>query len=129
MGDFNTAHEPIDLTNWKTSQKASGFLPEERAKLSEALALGFVDTYRALHPDSVQYTWWSQRFGVRERNIGWRIDYVWVSQALMTRVREAFILDHVGGSDHCPTGIRLGRRSGRGLNATTGPKARPAKRV
>ncbi|MEW5850910.1 MAG: exodeoxyribonuclease III [Myxococcota bacterium] len=107
MGDFNTAHREIDLRNPRTNHGTSGFLPEERANLERNLRRGFVDTFRYLHPDKVQYTWWSQRIGVRERNIGWRIDYVWVSEELAPHLKKAFIQDDVRGSDHCPLGIEV----------------------
>ncbi|MCC6807988.1 MAG: exodeoxyribonuclease III [Deltaproteobacteria bacterium] len=108
MGDFNTAHENIDLKNWKTNSGTSGFLPEERAEMTKQLERGFADTFRRLHPSVARYSWWSQRMGARARNIGWRIDYVWVSEKLMPRVKEAFIDVEVLGSDHCPVGIVLG---------------------
>lgn len=111
MGDFNTAHENIDLKNWKTNKDTSGFLPEEREKMSECLAKGYIDTFRALHPSEVRYSWWSQRLGARKRNIGWRIDYVWVSDRLRPRVQSAFIETETLGSDHCPVGILLGGAS------------------
>jgi exodeoxyribonuclease-3 len=104
-GDFNTAHREIDVKNWRTNRKTSGFLPEERASFERHLKRGFVDIYREHHPEREQYTWWSQRIGCRERNIGWRIDYLWVSKELAPRITEAFILDQVRGSDHCPLGI------------------------
>jgi exodeoxyribonuclease-3 len=107
LGDFNTAHMPIDLKNWRTNQGTSGFLPEERACFERHLERGFVDTFRALYPAREQYSWWSQRLGARDRNVGWRIDYVWVSTELMPKVKEAFVLDHVRASDHCPVGIVL----------------------
>jgi exodeoxyribonuclease-3 len=108
VGDFNTAHQPIDLTNWKSNQKTSGFLPEEREVFARHLrGGGFVDTFRHHHPARAQYSWWSNRIGVRERNVGWRIDYVWVSDALLPRVQKAFIWDDVRGSDHAPVGIEL----------------------
>jgi exodeoxyribonuclease III len=107
LGDFNTAHMPIDLKNWRTNQGTSGFLPEERLSFERHLEQGFVDTFRALHPTREQYSWWSQRLGARDRNVGWRIDYVWVSSELMPKVKEAFIWDHVRASDHCPVGIDL----------------------
>jgi exodeoxyribonuclease-3 len=107
MGDFNTAHREVDLANARGNVKNSGFLPEERADLEKHLKKGFVDTYRALHGDRVQYTWWSNIPGVRERNVGWRIDYIWAAEALLPRVKEAFIQDQVRGSDHCPVGIVL----------------------
>lgn len=107
LGDFNTAHRAIDLANPKSNVKTSGFLPEERAAFERHLARGFVDTYRHLYPDRVQYSWWSQRLGVRERNVGWRIDYVWITEDLVPHLAGAFIADHVKGSDHCPVGIVL----------------------
>jgi exodeoxyribonuclease III len=106
-GDFNTAHREIDLKNWRSNRKNSGFLPEERAKLEQHLTRGFVDIYRERYPEREQYTWWSQRIGVREKNIGWRIDYLWISEELRPHVVDAFILDQVRGSDHCPVGIHL----------------------
>lgn len=108
MGDFNTAPEEIDLARPKTNQKTSGFLPEEREDLRRHLARGWVDTFRHFHPDAAErYTWWSQRFGVREKNIGWRIDFVWASPGAMPFVEGAFIDADVMGSDHCPIGVEL----------------------
>jgi exodeoxyribonuclease III len=107
MGDFNTAHQPIDLARPKDNFQTSGFLPEERAELSRWLAAGWVDTFRHFDPSPGNYTWWSQRFGTRERNVGWRIDYVLASPTAMPYVRAAFIHPHVRGSDHCPVGVDL----------------------
>lgn len=107
MGDFNTAHEEIDLKHPRTNRENSGFLPEERADLTRHLRRGFVDSYRHLYPDRVQYSWWSNRIGCRERNIGWRIDYIWLSDELVPHLKDAFILDQVKGSDHCPVGVIL----------------------
>lgn len=107
LGDANVAPEPIDLARPRANEGTSGFLPEERETLARCLARGYVDTYRALHPGEVRYSWWSQRRGVRERNVGWRIDLVLVSEDLLPRVRSAFVWDHVRGSDHCPVGIDL----------------------
>jgi exodeoxyribonuclease-3 len=101
-GDFNTAHTEIDLANPKENQKTSGFLLEEREWVSKYLEHGFVDVYRQLYPDRVQYTWWTYRFGARSRNIGWRLDYFLVSAGLAEQVNEVVIHDQVGGSDHCP---------------------------
>jgi exodeoxyribonuclease-3 len=101
-GDFNTAHMPIDLKNPKSNQKTSGFLPEERAWVQKFLDHGFVDIYRRLYPDRVQYTWWTYIFNARERNVGWRLDYFLVSEALVPRVKDVVIHDEVSGSDHCP---------------------------
>jgi exodeoxyribonuclease-3 len=107
MGDFNTAHRPIDLARPKSNHKTSGFLPEERDELDRWLNSGWVDTFRYFHPEHSRYTWWSQRYGVRERNIGWRLDYVLASPGAMPFVEEAFILDDVMGSDHCPVGVEM----------------------
>lgn len=107
MGDFNTAPEEIDLARPKDNKKTSGFLPNERKALAQCLKRGYVDTFRALHPEAVKYSWWSSRFGVRKKNIGWRIDLLFVSEDLMPRVKDAFILTNVMGSDHCPIGIDL----------------------
>ncbi len=108
VGDFNTAHREIDLARPKDNRKTSGFLPEERAEVDRWLAHGWVDAFRALHPDEPgHYTWWRQWGGARERNVGWRIDYVLASPGAMRRVRDAFIWPEVQGSDHCPVGIDL----------------------
>lgn len=101
-GDFNTAHQPIDLRNPEENEGTSGFLPEERAWVQKYLDHGFVDVYRLLYPERVQYTWWTYRFAARQRGIGWRIDYFLVSQALASRVRDVIIHEDVTGSDHCP---------------------------
>lgn len=107
-GDWNIAHKNIDLKNWRSNQKNSGFLPEERAWITRIIENGYVDTFRALHPDQRDaYTYWDPWRERRARNIGWRIDYVFVSQDLMPRVRRAFIQPEVMGSDHCPVGIEL----------------------
>jgi len=105
MGDFNTAHQEIDLARPRENRETSGFLPEERAELDRWAAAGWVDTFRAFDARPGRYTWWSQRFGVRARNVGWRIDYVLASPAAMRFVRGAFIQPHVLGSDHCPIGV------------------------
>lgn len=106
-GDFNTAHMPIDLKNPKANEKTSGFLPEEREWVQKLLENGFVDAYRALYPDRVQYTWWTYRLNARARGIGWRLDYFLVSEALMPRVRDVIVHDGVMGSDHCPVELIL----------------------
>ena len=85
-GDFNTAHNEIDLANPKENAKTSGFLPEERAWVTKYLSNGFKDAYREIYPDKVEYTWWTYRFKARERNVGWRLDYYLVSDSLMPRV-------------------------------------------
>lgn len=106
-GDYNTAHQPIDLARPKQNQKTSGFLPEEREALGGWLARGFVDVFRHLHPDAEGYTWWTYRFDARARNIGWRIDYFLVAEELLDQVRDARILGDVTGSDHCPIELHL----------------------
>ncbi|HET9907080.1 MAG TPA: exodeoxyribonuclease III [Anaerolineales bacterium] len=106
-GDFNTAHMPIDLKNAKQNSKTSGFLPEERAWVQKIIDHGFVDAYRSLYPDRIQYTWWTYRLSARERGIGWRLDYFLVSEKLMPRVRDVIIHDSVAGSDHCPVELVL----------------------
>ncbi len=109
-GDFNTAHRPIDLANPRANQKNTGFLPEERAWIDRLLEHGYVDVLRRLHPDEPGlYTWWSNRKGVRERNVGWRIDYFFVSAELEGRVLDARIHPQVIGSDHCPVELVLER--------------------
>jgi exodeoxyribonuclease III len=105
MGDFNTAHRPIDLARPKQNVKTSGFTPEERAELDRWLSAGWIDTFRRYEPGPDRYSWWSQRFGVRESNVGWRIDYVLASPGAAAHLRGAFIHDHVQGSDHCPVGV------------------------
>ena len=106
-GDINTAHREIDIARPKDNLKRSGFLPEERAWMDRLVASGFVDTFRAQHPDEVKWSWWDQKTRARERNVGWRIDYFFVSADLMPRVSSSFIEDQVTGSDHCPVGIEL----------------------
>ena len=107
-GDVNTAHQEIDLARPKENQNTTGFLRKERDWLDEVTARGYVDTFRHFHPDlEGQYTWWLQWGGARARNIGWRIDYFFAAAEIMPRVRAAFILPEVRGSDHCPVGLRL----------------------
>ena len=106
-GDFNTSHQPIDLRNPKTNQKTSGFLPEEREWVQKFLNHGFVDIYRKLYPERVQYTWWTNILNARERGVGWRIDYFLISEALVDRVKDVIIHDEVRGSDHCPVELIL----------------------
>lgn len=101
-GDFNTAHKPIDLKYPKQNAMTSGFLPEERFWVQKFLDRGFVDAYRSLYPERVQYTWWTYRLNARQRGIGWRIDYYLVSEALLSRVKDVIIHEEVEGSDHCP---------------------------
>lgn len=107
-GDYNTAHEAIDLARPKSNVKNSGFLPEERAEFSRWLAAGWVDSFRKLHPgETGHYTWWRQAGGARERNVGWRIDYVLASPSAAQKLDDAFIWPKVTGSDHCPTGVDI----------------------
>jgi exodeoxyribonuclease-3 len=106
-GDLNVAHREIDLKNPKTNHHSAGFSDEERAKFSALLASGFTDTFRALYPDKVEYSWWSYMMKAREKNVGWRIDYFVVSDRLFPRVKDSFILGDVMGSDHCPVGVEL----------------------
>jgi exodeoxyribonuclease-3 len=106
-GDFNTAHMPIDLKNPKENEKTSGFLPEEREWVQKFLDHGFVDAYRHLYPDKVEYTWWTYRLNARKRGIGWRLDYFLVSENLLPRVKDVIIYNEVMGSDHCPVELVL----------------------
>jgi len=102
-GDLNVAHTEIDLKNPKTNRKSAGFSDEERAKMTELLGVGFIDTFRHFYPDREgAYTWWSYLGKARERNTGWRIDYFVVSESLKDRIVSADILCEVMGSDHCP---------------------------
>lgn len=104
-GDLNVAHREIDLANPKANMKNHGFTPEERRGFDNLVAAGFIDTFREFYKDGGHYTWWVQWGTARERNIGWRIDYVCISPALRPRLEDAFILSDVMGSDHCPVGI------------------------
>lgn len=106
-GDFNTAHRPIDLRHPKENEKNSGFMPEERAWVDQYLQHGFVDIFRWLYPDRVQYTWWTYIMKARERNVGWRLDYFLVSEKLVPRVRDVITHDDVMGSDHCPVTLEI----------------------
>ena len=101
-GDLNVAHTEIDIKNAKTNRMSAGFTNQERAKMTELLAAGFTDTFRAVHPDEVKYSWWSYRFHAREKNAGWRIDYFIVSNRIADKVTAAEIHNEVFGSDHCP---------------------------
>ena len=106
-GDFNTAHRPIDLKNPKENETTSGFLPEEREWVQKFLDHGFVDAYRQLYPDRVQYTWWTYRVNARARGIGWRLDYFLISESLLPRVKDVVIHENIIGSDHCPVEIEI----------------------
>jgi len=106
-GDLNVAHTELDLANPKANVRNHGFTPEERAGFSAYIKAGFVDTFREFEKGGGHYTWWSPMGGARARNVGWRIDYFLISAALRPRLRSAFILDKVMGSDHAPVGIVL----------------------
>jgi exodeoxyribonuclease-3 len=112
-GDFNTAHEAIDLARPKENEKTSGFLPEERAWIDKLIDHGYTDTFRMFNQETGNYTWWDMKTRAKERNVGWRLDYFFVSSGLKGKVTGAFILDNVksvigeDGSDHCPVGITL----------------------
>lgn len=101
-GDFNTAHREIDLANPKSNVHTSGFMPEERVWIDHYLAHGFVDIYRQIYPERVQYTWWTFITNARARNVGWRLDYFLISKPLVPRMEDVIIHDDVQGSDHCP---------------------------
>lgn len=106
-GDLNVAHNEIDLKNPKTNHFSAGFSDEERGKFTELLDSGFSDTFRTLYPDKVQYSWWSYMYHAREKNVGWRIDYFVVSNRLLDRVKDSYILTEITGSDHCPVGLEI----------------------
>jgi exodeoxyribonuclease-3 len=107
-GDVNTAHNEIDLARPKENSERSGFMPVERAWLDKITGKGWVDTFRAFHPEPEQYTWWDYKTRARERNVGWRLDYFFINKEKAALVKDAFILPDVQGSDHCPIGITLG---------------------
>ena len=106
-GDMNVAHEEIDLKNPSTNHFSAGFSDEERGKMSELLASGFIDSWRFQHPQEVKYSWWSYRMAARQRNVGWRIDYFLVSESLRDRILSTEIYDLIQGSDHCPIELVL----------------------
>ncbi|MDD3835742.1 MAG: exodeoxyribonuclease III [Sulfurimonas sp.] len=107
-GDVNTAHKEIDLKNPKANSKTSGFLPLERAWIDKLIAHGYIDTFRYVNGDEAdRYSWWSYRSSARVKNIGWRIDYFFISEDLAENLEDAYILDHIEGSDHCPVGIKI----------------------
>ena len=106
-GDYNTAHHPIDLARPKANEKTSGFLPIERAWMDKYEAHGYVDTFREFNKNPDEYSWWSMRTRARDTNVGWRIDYFFVTEDLKDNVKDAFIWQDVHGSDHCPVGIVL----------------------
>ena len=106
-GDFNTAHNEIDLANPKSNEKNTGFLPEERVWIDKYLEHGFVDAFRYLHPEDEVYTWWTYRSNARARDVGWRLDYFLVSESLMPRVEDVIVHGDIMGSDHCPVSLIL----------------------
>ena len=106
-GDINTAHNEIDLARPKENSKHTGFLPIERAWLDLVVSKGYLDTFRHLHPEKVQYSWWDMKTFARDRNVGWRLDYFFISPGLLPRLKKAEILDSVLGSDHCPVALEL----------------------
>lgn len=107
-GDFNTAHEEIDLARPKQNQETTGFLPIERKWMSDFIKSGYVDTFRHLHPDQKNhYTWWSYRMNARAKNVGWRLDYFFVSQKLESKIHKVYHRTNVHGSDHCPVILEM----------------------
>ena len=107
-GDVNTAHEEIDLARPKENEKNTGFLPEERAWLDEVVRAGYTDTFRHFYPNKAgAYSYWDLKTKARDRNVGWRLDYVFISPELLPKLESAFILPEVFGSDHCPVGVEL----------------------
>ena len=106
-GDLNVAHKEIDIARPDPNRRNPGFTDEERAGFDNIVSGGFIDSFREFNQESGQYTWWSFRSGAREKNIGWRLDYFCVSKKYRTRLKDAFILQDVMGSDHCPVGIEL----------------------
>lgn len=101
-GDFNVAATPMDLANPKANEGNAGYSPQEREQFAKLLEMGCIDTFRHLHPDQQEYSWWSYRFKARERNIGWRIDYFLTYGLDPEQIKEAEILTEIQGSDHCP---------------------------
>lgn len=106
-GDYNTAHKEIDLARPKENEKTSGFLPIERAWMDKLVAHGYVDSFRRFNHEAEQYTWWDMQTFARQRNVGWRIDYHFISENLLPYLKKAWIMPEVTGSDHCPVGIEL----------------------
>ena len=106
-GDFNAAHTEMDLARPETNHHNAGFTDEERSGVTNIIKSGFIDTFRALHPDERRYTWWSHMANARARNIGWRIDYFFISDALKENLKSAEIYEKVTGSDHCPISVDM----------------------
>jgi exodeoxyribonuclease-3 len=106
-GDVNTAHKEIDIARPKENEKVSGFLPEEREWIDKFISHGYLDTFRMFNQEPDNYTWWDQLTRARDRNVGWRIDYFYISENLKKKIKNAFIMPDVMGSDHCPIGIEI----------------------
>ena len=106
-GDFNIAHQEIDLARPKANKNNIMFTLEERKQIDSIIELGFIDTFRKFHKDGSNYTWWPYMVNARERNLGWRIDYVFISKPLLNKLKKSFILNNDRGSDHCPIGIEI----------------------
>ncbi len=106
-GDLNVAHNPIDLKNPKSNERNAGYTIEERNAFSNLLNSGFIDTFRFLYPEKVQYSWWSYRFNARKNNAGWRIDYFVVSESLKSKIKDSIIHNEIMGSDHCPVELDI----------------------
>ena len=106
-GDWNTAHFHIDLARPKENIKTSGFMPIEREKMDQYVDSGWIDTFRHFNTDPERYTWWTYRFGARQRNVGWRIDYFFVNQSFISNIEDAEIHENIMGSDHCPVSITI----------------------
>tara|TARA_B100002052_G_scaffold23895_1_gene18618 strand:+ start:283 stop:1047 length:765 start_codon:yes stop_codon:yes gene_type:complete len=106
-GDWNTAHRPIDLARPNENKNTSGFMPIEREKVDEYILNGWVDTFRLFHEEGGRYSWWTYRFGARDRNIGWRIDYFFVNEGMVEICTDADIHQNIFGSDHCPVSLML----------------------
>ena len=106
-GDWNTAHRPIDLARPNENKNTSGFMPIEREKVDEYILNGWIDTFRLFHEEGGRYSWWTYRFGARDRNIGWRIDYFFVNEGMVEICIDADIHQNIFGSDHCPVSLML----------------------
>ena len=107
IGDFNIAHQEIDLARPKDNKNNTMFTPEERKQVDRIIDLGFIDTFRRFNKKPSNYTWWPYRFNAKERNLGWRLDYIFISRALIPKLKKAVIFNKVIGSDHCPVGIDI----------------------
>lgn len=106
-GDFNVAHNPIDIRNPASNERNAGYTIEERTQFQKLMESGFIDSFRHLYPDKVQYTWWSYMFNARANNVGWRIDYFILSERLASKMKNSIIRDEIYGSDHCPVVLEI----------------------